>query len=82
MPPQKVALTRLTLMEQQLKKHSYLPDQGGYNPYPAVGAYNSYCYSSTVISGTPDCSPSGNPVEQVNSPIHGQTFADQVTGDI
>ena len=48
---QKVAIADLTSIEQQLEKNSLSPDQGGYDPHPAVGAYHSpYHYSSAVNS--------------------------------
>ena len=62
---------------------SLSPDQGGYDPHPEVGTYNSpYCNSSTATSVIADCLPSGNPDEPVNSVTYGPTIINQVKGDI
>ena len=73
----------LTSIEQQLEKYVCSSEQGGYDSHPAIGAYNSpYFYMTTITSGVPDCSPSGNLAEKVDRPIYGMTYVDQVTGDI
>ena len=66
--PQNMALAGLTSTEKHLRKHSLSPIQGSYDPNSVIGAYNSpYCYFPNATSGIPDCLPSGNPVEHVQS---------------
>ena len=49
--------------KKQLEKGKISPDQGGYNPHTPTGAYiSSYFPLAAVLSGVPDCLPSGNPV--------------------
>ena len=67
---------------EQWGKWSISPDQGGYNPHPAMGAYSSpYCSILITLTGVPDCLPSSNPIHQVYS-IKDELFVDQVTGEI
>ena len=78
---EKVVPVNLTSIEQYLEKHSLSPNQGGYNPHPAIGTYYSpYFYSFTVTSDILDYFPSGNLVEQVERIIYGPTFIDQIRG--
>ena len=60
----------------------FSPEQGSFNPDPAIGAYNSlYCPTAMVLSGIPYCLPSGYPVWLAPS-LLGEIFTDQITGDI
>ena len=49
---QKVALTSLDTSKEWLEKWSISPDQGGFSPHLATGAYTSlYFPTATVLSG-------------------------------
>ena len=66
--PQKVVAANLITTEEQLEVKRTSLDQGGYNSHPAMGAFSSpYCSTSVVLTGVPDCLPSGNLVFQVHS---------------
>ena len=46
-----------------VREASLLPDQGGFNLFPATGIYSSsYCFSYATITDTSDHLPSGNPI--------------------
>ena len=51
---QKIIMSSLTPPEEQLEKRSLLPDPGGYNLHPAIGAYSfQYCFTYAVITDSP-----------------------------
>ena len=78
----KVVADNLTTTEEQLERWTIYPDQVSYNPHLAISPYSShYCSTAAVLSGVPQCLPSGYAVLNVLS-LRGELFIDQVTGDI
>ena len=76
-----VALTSLDTSEEQLEKWSISSDQGGFNPHLAkvLIVQSLHYHTDTVLSGVPDCLPSGNPIQASN--LQGVIFINQITDD-